>query len=150
MDAGPIGPAGAIHAVGIMTWPSSTPGRILAVVASVQIAIAALALVVADNGPRLLPGQRDDDPWGNLYRMDRSGAVVWILLGFLALLSALSGRREAIMATVAAWSVTALVVIAVSATDSDLFGWSRPSNAAWALAIIAAAVVSLIEPNPTS
>lgn len=128
-----------------MSWPAAMPRRILATLGVVQVAIGIMCLALSGDEARLLPGTRDDDPFGHLFRMNDSGAMVWIVIGALAALAALVGAKQLLAATAAAWVVVGIIVVAIAATGSATWGWGRPSNAAWALAIASSALVSLID-----
>lgn len=123
-----------------------TPLRRISLVGHGVAAVISLVLVFRAGSESALGLARSDDlPYGDLISLNRSGAVVWLVLALAGIAAAVLGHRLVARGVAAAWLVLAAIAFIDVVADQGLLGMDRPGTtaAAGALALVAAAMATV-------
>ncbi len=115
-------------------------------VANLLTGLAALYLAVrAGDGAVLGPARTDDLPYGDLLRLDRTGALVWLLVAGVGVAAAVTAQRVVLLMSAGLWAAVSAVVLVVVVTNGTFWGASRPSDLALSSGLALSAAVAWLE-----
>ena len=112
-----------------------------AVVAAASIYLA----VAASDGARLGLARSDDLPYGELVRLDRTGAVIWLVVAIVGIVAAYTAHRPLLILSAGLWTVLTLTAAVVVIGQGNLWGLTRPGDVALSLGLALSAAVGWLD-----